>query len=145
MPNPSKKMVVKSDIFSRRKRSLIMGAIRGKDTLLETEFRKRLSRAGLKFGKNAIRFPGKPDIIFRKKKLVVFLDGCFWHGCKKHFKIPKTNSFFWRSKIGKNMQRDIKINKFYKNMGWKVLRFWQHDIEKKPDILIGKIYNYLKK
>ncbi len=133
-----------TDIFSKRKRSEIMSAVKGKDTVLEVEFRKLLKKEGLKFKTNVNKLPGKPDLFFKDKKFVIFIDGCFWHECKKHFKMPKSNQFFWESKIEKNVQRDLQINKFYKDMGWKILRFWEHDVHNKPNILIKKIKKYLK-
>lgn len=72
---------------------------------------------------------GKPDFIFPKKKIAVFTDGCFWHGCKKCRTIPATNRVFWRKKIVENMNRDKKNNQVLKSAGWNVLRFWEHDLK----------------
>jgi DNA mismatch endonuclease, patch repair protein len=143
MPIPRNKRRNSTDIYSKKKRSLIMGAVKGKDNLLELEFCKKLKRAGLRFSRNVSRLPGKPDVVFKNRELVIFLDGCFWHGCRKHFKLPKSNQIFWQSKIEGNMRRDKQINKFYKDMGWTVLRFWQHNITRNPNKLIDKIQKML--
>lgn len=71
---------------------------------------------------------GSPDFIFPKLKVVLFVDGCFWHGCKKHCKMPKTNKKYWTSKIERNKQRDKEVNRYYKKEGWKVVRVWEHDL-----------------
>lgn len=117
-----------------------MGSIRGKNTLLELDFANALKKAGFRFGRNVKRLPGKPDIVFKNQKIAIFVDGCFWHGCKKHFKAPKSNRWFWEEKIGKNIIRDKKINKFYKEMGWTVKRLWEHDAKTQ----LRKIIKFLK-
>ena len=125
-----RRKVKSADIYSKQKRSEIMGSVKGKNNLLELKFCKILKYAGFNFSRNVEKLPGKPDIVFRKKKIVIFIDGCFWHGCKVHFKLPQSNQWFWEEKIGKNIKRDKQINKFYKEMGWLTARIWQHDIEK---------------
>jgi len=142
MINPSKKRS-RTDIYSPKKRSAIMGLIRGKDTLLEIELRKLLRREGLRFGTNVKKLAGKPDIVFKNKKLVVFIDGCFWHGCKKHFKLPKSNKSFWEIKIIGNAKRDAKINKYYRAKDWRVFRVWEHQLKTNPSLVVRKIIKLL--
>lgn len=90
------------------------------------------------------RLPGTPDFVFKKNKIAIFLDGCFWHGCPIHFKSPKTNPFFWNSKINNNKDRDKKNTKELKSLGWKVIRIWEHELTKKRiHITINKIKKYL--
>ncbi len=120
-----------------------MGAVKGKDTLLELEFCEKLKGEGLRFSRNVASLPGKPDVVFKNRELAIFLDGCFWHGCKQHYKAPQSNRFFWQAKIEGNIRRGKYISKFYKDMGWKVLRFWQHDIEARPEKLVLKIIKML--
>ena len=64
-------------------------------------------------------------------KTVIFIDSCFWHGCKKHGSIPATHTKFWTEKIDRNKTRDKEVNKHYKMKGWKVVRIWEHDLKKK--------------
>jgi DNA mismatch endonuclease (patch repair protein) len=75
---------------------------------------------------------GKPDFVFLKKKIAIFVDGCFWHGCRACRNIPRSNRSFWESKIEKNKRRDRKISRRLKKSGWQVLRFWEHDLKKRP-------------
>ena len=83
--------------------------------------------------------PGKPDIVFSKRKIIIFIDGCFWHKCPACFIKPETHTEFWIKKISSNVKSDKKVNKILINDGWKVLRFWEHDIEKEPEKIISEI------
>jgi DNA mismatch endonuclease (patch repair protein) len=74
---------------------------------------------------------GRPDFVDWKKKKAIFIDGCFWHGCPEHGKIPETNSDFWRNKIMRNKIRDQEINLAYRSSGWSVERFWEHRLKKR--------------
>ena len=78
---------------------------------------------------------GKPDFIFRRAKIAVFVDGCFWHGCREIKKLPKRNGKFWREKILGNVKRDEIVNKRLRQEGWKVLRIWEHDLKNEPKII----------
>lgn len=77
---------------------------------------------------------GKPDFVFHKAKLAVFVDGCFWHGCPAHGEIPATNRAFWKSKLERNRKRDLLVARTLRRNGWKVLRLWQHDLKKPKKI-----------
>src|SRR5258708_3240431 len=109
------------DILDKTKRSEIMSKVRSKETKIERSFRKSLSAKGLKFRKNSLNHFGTPDVIFVSRKLVVFVDSCFWHGCKKHFRLPSQNRSFWKKKIDRNIARDKEVVKHYQKMKWKVL------------------------
>lgn len=74
---------------------------------------------------------GKPDFVFPKLKLALFVDGCFWHGCPKHQTWPKNNAEFWRKKITRNMERDREVNKELRKRGWRVFRIWEHELKLK--------------
>lgn len=76
------------------------------------------------------KLPGKPDFVFQKLKTVVFVDGCFWHGCPKHGSIPNTRVSFWLAKITGNKTRDRRVNRLLKAQGWKVVRIWEHDLKR---------------
>lgn len=72
---------------------------------------------------------GKPDFIFPKFKIVLFVDGCFWHGCPKHSNMPKNNQAFWAEKLQKNKDRDKYVSRELKKAGWKVIRVWEHELK----------------
>jgi len=119
------------DRFTKKKRSEIMSAVRGKDTKLETDFRKELWKEGFRYSKNSKKYFGRPDIVLKKYKTVIFIDSCFWHGCKKHCILPTTRKKFWFEKIHTNRNRDKKVNRYYKKTEWKAIRIWEHDLEKR--------------
>ena len=104
-----------------------MGKIKSKETKLEKDFRKLLWKEGIKYRKNSSKHFGKPDIVITSKKLVIFIDSCFWHGCKKHCRIPETNHDYWVNKINRNKERDKEVNVYYKKIGWKIIRIWEHN------------------
>lgn len=95
-----------ADRVSKVERSKIMSKIKSKDTKLEVNFREILFKKGLRFKTYPTNIEGKPDIAFPNKKLIVFVDSCFWHGCLKHCRMPKTNKTYWAAKIRNNVKRD---------------------------------------
>lgn len=105
-----------------------MSRIHGKDTGPEVLLRKALWRLGLRY-RIHYPIPGRPDLVFTKQRIAVFVDGCFWHGCLIHGVAPKSNASFWRTKIDENRERDRKVNDALASAGWVVLRIWEHDIE----------------
>jgi DNA mismatch endonuclease (patch repair protein) len=128
-----------TDVFSKRKRSEVMRAVKGKNTKLEIHFRKALWRRGFRYSTNSKLYFGTPDIVLRKYKAVIFVDSCFWHGCGKHFGLPAVRVRFWREKIEKNKLRDKTVTSFYRKKGWTVFRFWEHDIKRATNRLVDKI------
>ncbi len=121
-----------------------MQNIRSADTKIEVLVRSALHQKGFRFRKNVKSMIGKPDIVLPKYKVVVFLDSCFWHMCPYHLNIPKTNRIYWRPKLLRNKARAIEVNKKLRNEGWTVLRFWEHQIIKNPQMVIKKITSSLK-
>lgn len=116
------------DVLSTDQRSYCMSRIRGRDTGPEKILRKALWAAGLRYRiKN--KLPGKPDLVFFGKKIAVFVDGCFWHGCPKHYVKPKSNTDFWEEKIAGNVARDLRTNINLNERGWLVIRIWEHQIK----------------
>lgn len=105
-----------------------MSLVRTKDTAAEQALRKALWAAGLRYRLN-LKLPGKPDIVFQKQRLAIFVDGCFWHGCPLHYSLPKTNTEFWKLKHQENTERDSNVNKQLEALSWNVLRVWEHEIE----------------
>lgn len=120
-----------SDIVSKKKRSEIMSRIKSKDSKIEILFRIELWKQGFRYRKNSVKHFGKPDIVLPKYKTVIFIDSCFWHGCKKHCRIPAVRKKFWTEKITRNKERDKEVSKFYKKQGWKIFRIWEHDLKGK--------------
>jgi len=114
-------------------RSRCMAAIKGKNTKPEMIVRKYLFSRGLRYRVNNRKLPGSPDIVLKKYKTVVFIDGCFWHGHEgcKYYQLPKTNVDFWRHKIAMNIARDYANSVDLRLAGWKVIRVWECDINTK--------------
>lgn len=128
------------DIVSKKKRSEIMSRVRSKETGLEKGFRKKLNSLGIHYRKNVSSLPGKPDIVFRTKRLVIFLDSCFWHGCSKHCRLPNSNRKYWSDKILKNKQRDKTTTKLLRKSNWTVIRIWEHSTEAYVQRILTKIW-----
>ena len=82
---------------------------------------------------------GKPDLVFPGMKIAVFVDGCFWHGCKRHRSLPTSNKIFWRDKIRRNKERDRKVNRKLRSMKWEVIRIWEHEITRNQLRVSSKI------
>ncbi len=128
-----------TDVLTKKQRSYNMSQIRAKNTKPEIKFRKLLSDRGIKnYKTNYSSLLGKPDMIFIKNRVVVFIDGCFWHKCSKHFIKPKSNIKFWENKINENVRRDKEVNTAYKNAGLKIIRIWTHRLKQN---LSGKFLN----
>ena len=106
-----------------------MSKVRSKDSKIEIIFRKALWKEGFRYRKNVRSYFGNPDLVLKKYKTVIFIDSCFWHGCKKHGSLPATNKKFWKDKIESNKLRDLNVNKYYKKNGWNIIRIWEHDIK----------------
>ena len=137
-------MINMADTVSKKKRSEIMSKVRSKDSKIEVDFRKAIWKAGFRYRKNPIKYFGKPDLVLGKYKTVIFVDSCFWHGCKKHCRLPATRKKYWTEKIERNKKRDKEVNCHYKEIGWKVIRVWEHQIQKNFNKTIKKITKFLK-
>jgi DNA mismatch endonuclease, patch repair protein len=111
--------------------SRVMSSIKGKDTKPEILLRKALFNRGLKgYRLHVKHLPGKPDIVFTKSKLAIFVHGCFWHRCPKcQMHTPKHNTVYWQTKFDKNVQRDIKHVQQLSDMDWKVLTIWECELK----------------
>lgn len=100
------------------------------DTRPEILIRSLLHKKGIRFRKDLLikinNMKCRPDIVFTKVKLAVFIDGCFWHLCPEHGHIPKSNIHYWEPKLNKNKERDIANTEMLENYGWTVLRLWEH-------------------
>ena len=124
------------DVLTKNQRKYNMSHIRRAETKPELLIKDGLEALG--FGYQPKEF-GHPDFINKKKKIVVFVDGCFWHKCKRHYVQPENNKTFWVAKINKNVRRDRAVNLRFKKNGFTVIRLWEHDVIKKPEICIASI------
>lgn len=131
------------DIFTKEKRSYIMSRVRSKNTKLELLLRKYIFSKGLRGYRVNVNLPGKPDIVFPKYKVAIFVDGCFWHKCPKCFKAPETNKEFWTKKINGNVERDKRVNQQLSEAGYTVIRFWEHQIVNDLNKCCSIIYRVL--
>ena len=141
------------DVFNTAKRSEVMSRIRGKgNTTTELGLSAAFRRAGITGWRRHVvlklklmcncggadrrqkALVVKPDFIFRRAKLAVFVDGCFWHQCPLHSTMPVNNRKFWEQKLRRNVERDKAANKALKSLGWEVLRFWEHDLKQADHI-----------
>jgi DNA mismatch endonuclease (patch repair protein) len=109
-----------------------MSRIRGKGTKPEVMLCDALRDLGVEFDANVEGLPGKPDVVPRGSRLAVFMNGCFWHGCPRHYREPKSNVEFWRRKIGNNRRRDARVRKALNRAGWSVMVLWEHDVRRDP-------------
>lgn len=118
-----------ADIWGKRKRSEIMSRIRAKGNE-STEMRMiRVFRwHGVTGWRRGQALPGKPDFAFRKERLCVFVDGCFWHGCPKCYRQPGSNNAYWAAKVERNRARDKRVARELRREGWRVLRVWEHEL-----------------
>jgi DNA mismatch endonuclease, patch repair protein len=117
------------DVFSPAKRSQVMARIRSRGNI-RTELRLiKVARLHKITGwrRNQKLF-GSPDFTFRKARLVVFVDGCFWHGCPRCYQRPKSNQDYWDKKVFRNRERDQQVAANLKQRGWRVLRIWEHEL-----------------
>jgi len=132
-----------TDVFTRKKRSEIMAAIKGRNTKSTELVMRRLLREQRITGwrRNLECLPGRPDFAFPDKHIAVFVDGCFWHGCRTctRNRRPAANADFWLNKIAGNMKRDRRVNRSLKARGWKVLRIWEHALEKRSDFVVRRM------
>jgi len=118
-----------ADVFTRAKRSAVMARIRSSGNRA-TELRLialMRDRGITGWRRNAPVF-GKPDFVFRRERVAVFVDGCFWHGCPKHATKPATRAGWWAAKLARNKARDRTVTRFLRKAGWRVLRIWECDL-----------------
>lgn len=131
--------------YTTPEKSRQMSRIRAKNTKPELMFRKALWATGLRYRTNVKKLPGSPDIVIKKYKLAIFIDGDFWHGYdweKKKAKL-NVNKDFWIPKIERNMQRDRENNSALTSMGYTVFRFWEGDVKQQLGVCITEILNFI--
>jgi DNA mismatch endonuclease (patch repair protein) len=124
------------DVFTKAKRSQVMAAIHSKGNIAtELKLASILRAAHITGWRRHQPLPGHPDFIFRCQRLAVFVDGCFWHGCRLHCRMPKSNTAFWNLKIARNKKRDQDVRFLLQKKGWRVLRLWEHSLADPVQIL----------
>lgn len=119
------------DTFSTEQRSKMMSKIASKNTIPEMIVRKSLHSRGFRYRLHDNKLPGKPDLVLPKYKTVIFVHGCFWHaheGCK-FYRMPKSNTDYWKKKIENNISRDIKNRKALQELGWNVIVVWECELK----------------
>jgi DNA mismatch endonuclease Vsr len=131
------------DNLTAEQRKRNMQAIHSSGTLPERMVMMELKKRGIYFAPNVSTIIGKPDIVFRRKKVVVFIDSDFWHGHTNRFTMPKSNPEYWIQKIAGNRSRDREVNRELKKAGWKVIRLWESDVKRSLDRCILKVLSAL--
>ena len=145
-PYPEQKISVprfseEAGFYTTPQRSFNMSQIKGNNTKPEKLLKKALWHAGIRYKRNNQKLPGKPDISLIKYKLVIFVDGSFWHGhdWENRQSTIKSNRDFWIPKIERNMQRDREINRYYQSKGWTVLRFWDFEVKQELGSCVKRV------
>ena len=131
------------DNLTREQRRRCMSRVRNRDTDIERRLRSAVHKRGFRFRKHVRELPGTPDLVFASSRLAVFIDGDFWHG----YRFPawkETVPTFWQVKIEKNRARDRSNFRKLRRSGWRVIRFWQHEIESDLDACVGRIERALR-
>ena len=123
-----------TDVFTPAQRSAVMGRVKGRDTSPEIAVRRILRTAGIGYRLGGSGLPGKPDLVMKGRRTVVFVHGCFWHGhdCARGSRKPKANADYWAAKIGRNVARDAEVIARLTHDGWRVITVWECDL-KTPD------------
>lgn len=130
--------ILLADRHTAAQRSYNMSRIRGFNTRVEMAVFSALAKAGIRYRKHVMTLPGRPDLVFRRKRLVVFIDGDFWHG----YRYPTWRdrlSPFWQTKIERNRRRDRRNFATLRREGWRVLRIWEHDVHRDVSACVERI------
>lgn len=121
-----------ADHITKSERSRVMAAVRSdQNRTTELRFVSLLRNNGIVGWRRRQSLIGKPDFVFRKERVVVFVDGCFWHGCPRHCRKPNSRQDYWFPKLERNKVRDRIVTKTLRDAGWKVMRVWECDLSQK--------------
>jgi len=122
-----------ADWLSREQRSRNMASIRSKDNATtEGAFLEPLREANISGWRRHGKLPGKPDFIFPSRRLAIFVDGCFWHGCPRCYRAPEDNRRYWKAKVLSNRNRDRRRARELRTLNWRVMRIWEHSLVSPP-------------
>jgi DNA mismatch endonuclease, patch repair protein len=127
-----------ADVFTREKRSWLMARVRTADTAPELLLRRALWRCGLRGWRLRPRIAGRPDIVFPRAMVAVFVDGAFWHGHRSKFRVGRSGAF-WDAKIAANVARDRRVRRELRTHGWTVVRCWDFEILRDADIVADRV------
>lgn len=132
-----------ADIWGEQKRSEVMSLIRSRGNesteLHLIEIFRELGITGWRRNQTLL---GKPDFTFRRERVILFVDGCFWHGCPRFYRRPGSNREYWDAKIAANRKRDRHVSRELRRLGWQVVRIWQHQLNK-PSRVAGRVIRAL--
>lgn len=130
------RIVVAPNAMTQEQRSYNMSRIRSSaNRSTELAMIKFFREYGVKGWRRHVLLAGKPDFVFRKQHIALFIDGCFWHGCEQHCQQPKSNIQYWHNKLRFNKQRDREVNAKLHEKGWIVIRVWEHTVRQLSNIL----------
>jgi DNA mismatch endonuclease (patch repair protein) len=136
---------VDAPIPSSRAASRRMESVRSSNTSAELKLRAYLHKIGLRYRVHQLvsrHTRCRPDLVFKRARVVVFVDGCFWHSCPRHRSWPAANAQWWREKIEANCERDRRLRRQLRRAGWRVVRVWEHE---KPEVAARRIYGLVRK
>ena len=133
------------DKITQEKRSANMSRIRSTGSTVELALRRALRSAGIRgYRVNPTTVVGRPDVVFTRWRVAVFVDGCFWHACPACFVPPSSNTDYWDAKIARNRARDSAVTAQLENAGWRVVRLWEHEVREDADEAAMRIHAVLK-
>lgn len=128
-----------ADNISPAQRSAVMAAVRStRNESTELRLVALLRSLGITGWRRGSRLPGRPDFVFPARRTAIFVDGCFWHGCAKHCRLPASNRRYWAVKVAGNRRRDRKTARTLRAMGWRVLRVWEHELRPAAAPVLGR-------
>jgi len=134
------------DRYGRETRSYVMSRIRGSDTGPELRLRRALWRAGIRGHRIQTAIPGRPDVVISRVRLAVFVDGCFWHSCPQcRIRVPVSNRPYWAAKLKRNFERDRRVRKELRSLGWNVIRIWEHEIRDNLERCTSRLLTAIRK
>ena len=133
-----------ADTHSTKVRSYNMSRIRSINSKPELKLRKELWQHSIRGYRLHQKIAGRPDLVFTKSKLAVFVDGCFWHHCPTCFVRPKSNNEYWDAKITRNVNRDVEVVRLLSDEGYRVIRLWEHDVLKSTGYCVDLISRALQ-
>ncbi len=132
----------------RRQRSLTrseqMSRIRGRDTSPELIVRRGLWAAGIRYRLQQRILGGRADLVIPSRRFILFVDGCFWHGCPEHYVRPRSRNDFWDAKLAENVARDRRQTLVLESDHWQVLRVWEHEVAESPSTVLEKILRSIR-
>jgi DNA mismatch endonuclease (patch repair protein) len=134
------------DLYAKSTRSYVMSRIRKRNTKPEILLRRALFAAGARGYRVHAKLPGRPDVVFSKARLAVFVDGCFWHQCRKcGIPVPQSNRAYWGPKLARNIARDRRNNRQLRALGWSVFHLWEHQVVRDPAACAARVLRRYEK